>query len=737
MDCANCTLAGVSKQVPSYITASPYPILWVGQAPGRIETIVGRPFSGPAGKMLWRLFRAAGIDLSLCNLANPVRCAPPNDRKPTALEIKCCRSQLAEAIDEIRPTLIVALGETALYALTDRQGNIQHMRGSIYTLSSDFPTQHRCPVFATLHPAFVMRQRQWIEIAVGDIKQALEYANKPVLLEIEHEEPLYIIDPPAHELAEYLEAASKRLTAFDIETPGELNPRRASVIAISFSHHPNEACALDFVGADPRWDIVKRYLEDAAAPKVAQNAQFDIACLETSGVHVKGLEFDTKLAEHILNSDLPLHLDHLRTRYTKIPPYKPTTREMKQIGTWSKTRRLTYGCLDALVTLQVALAQQKLLDDDMWFVLKQIDLPLIQVVNKMERKGVRLDVDRLALIYANIAPTLEKIKSTYFDPLGINPNSPAQVAQHFKLTNARRPTIKRAIDRGHEEKEILEALLDYKQISKLASSFIIGIYKRLENGRIHTHYDIAGTGTGGRLSSSNPNLQNIPRVIRSVYLPDEGCVFVGADYNQLELRVLSVIAEEERAIQELFFEGKNIHHTMCKIIFNKTWDEATPIERTRTKNVVFGTAYGRSARSIAVDFGVTIREAEQWQHLCITQYPGFLKYRKRQEEIMRRFGYVRTPFGRKRVVQTLMQALNTPVQSAAGDITKLSLILLDRAGVDLRLTTHDDIVACFPKEEAEEGQRLIVNIMTRPIPQLRNLSFPVSAGTGDNWGEAK
>jgi DNA polymerase-1 len=217
--------------------------------------------------------------------------------------------------------------------------------------------------------------------------------------------------------------------------------------------------------------------------------------------------------------------------------------------------------------------------------------------------------------------------------------------------------------------------------------------------------------------------------MRVIYTPDEGYFFCELDYNQLELRVGAVIAPEPDALKDLQ-EGRDIHNELGCIIFGKP--EITSRERLITKTVVFGTLYGRSARSIAIQFGVTVAEAEAWQALCINKYSGFLRYRNRSTKELQMNGYLETPFGRRRRGLTPQQGYNFPVQSSASDVTLTSLIRLDQAGFDLRLTVHDSIILQVNDKSEALAAKQVAEQLIKP---LNNTSFPTSCKIGKNWYE--
>lgn len=718
MDCERCTLNGLVKVPMQVATNQQWPVLWVGQAPGKIESYTRIPFTGPAGRMLWSLMQHVGIHKRRQHITNVVMCPPPNDRVPSALEIECCFSHLYDEIQSIRPELIVALGEVATRLLTGITLPMLKMQGQFFDLHGRF--NFDCKVLCMFHPSFLLRARQWIPVAIKHMERVVEVFTGTV--EVETPQPSILVNP--FNIAEILESYSKTPTAIDVETPGTLNFRTLSKLtSIAFCRSPSEVV----VCSDTRHPAVASYLADPSAPKIMQNAQFDIGCIETVFGEFNGLVFDTLLAARIIMSDVPANLEILRGRYVpNVKPYKTDFR------TWTPEECAYCNAMDAFVTYLVYRKQQEEMDKDDWWVLKNIDMPLIPVVIAMERKGVKVDVDTLNKLENEIAPKLEKMMSETFAPVGINPSSPIQLRRFLKVSGTSEKELKAVLRRKHPDADFIKTLLEFRRLTKESRTYLAGIRNRLEDGcYIHTTYNIAGTGTGGRMSSTNPNLQNVPNDMRVIFVPEAGKVFVGADYNQLELRVLAVVSDEKTAIREMWEEGKSIHHQMGVVLYGKSWDQLTPLQQRLTKGVVFGTVYGRSARSLATEFEVTVALAERWQELCFRRYEGFKRYR---DKMLRSVpGRIVTMFGRKRVVDTVTKALNTPIQSCAGDIMKTSLIELHRLGLDLRLTTHDDVVAQVDENDVEEVRRLLKETMERPIEKMHNFCFPVKVKSGRNW----
>lgn len=738
MKCDECTLSGdkVHWYVPSI---TQYPLLVVGQAPGRTEEVTGVPFTGSAGKMLYSLMKGAGLNKSQLAQTNIVMCKPPddgkgNDRAPTTNEIHCCFRHLYEEIQSFKPELILALGGPAIHALTGMEGPLTQ-RGSLHPLADIY--QHECQVLCLLHPAFVMRQRQWINIAINDLQQVHKFFLGQLQPKVEYD---FILDPTRQELLEYLYNECQlpaAVTAFDIETTS-LDPFEAQVLGIGFSNSSNSAVAVYFTENDDRIPLIKDFLQSSDCPKVAQNGSYDCKVLEVAmNIKVQGMVHDTRLAEQILNSDMPKNLDHLRATYTQIKAYKPSKKEMKNIASWSKDRMLEYCCWDNVTTLQVMEAQQKLLTQEQKTLHEGVLVPLIHAINYMEIKGVKVDVPRLALMYAATIPKANALEQEIIGTYGLNPSSPKQVKEYFNTNSADRQTLESLSEKNPEAKELIDKILMYRDLTKGAGTFLRGVYDRLKGDRIHTQYNIEGTGTG-RLSSEDPNLQNVPKPFRIIYIADdEDSVLISCDFKQLELWVVSLLAPCDVMINDLR-SGVDIHAEVLEKCRPYIPERLQWNARIVAKTVVFGTIYGRSPRSIAIAFGVPISTAEEWQRISFGRYPGLQKYYEERREDFNKRRYVDTPFGRRRYIQTFPQALNAPVQSTAADIvlSKLNQCFYDKH-LDIRLQVHDEIVIHSSLKNLDEDMKTFKEVMEAPVPKVFNNSFPVTMKIGYNWYEMK
>ena len=746
---SNCDACPLKDEdwVPSQVVSEPdLPILFVGQNPGGTEMKTKVPFTGLAGKMAYRLFAEAGLNKRNLNLANLISCPTPEDRPPTSEEVACCSLGLQKEISELKPELIIALGKPSLKALAGR-ADILKVRGAFFPLLSTW--NYSCQVLACLHPSFVQRQRQWIEYAVRDLQKITTFFIQGLPdrigtsgarvtssgIQTSEGQPQFILNPSEAQLMEYL-TASDDVTAFDLETTG-LNPRRDEILGISFCNKPGEAVAVYYrKPSDPRRQVVNWFLKHKKLKKATQNGSFDCAFEKTDGVDVQGLSYDTRLAEHLLNSELPTNLSFLRESYTNHPPYKPSEKEMRDIIHMPMEKVLTFNCWDALVTYDVMKAQMKKLTPGNLKVLNEIYMPLIFTLNHMERKGVKIDVNCLAAIYADLIPKAQELDKEYFAPLGLNPNSPVQLTKYFGTKDSREDTLLYHIKRGHEHADLMQARLNYIGLTKGASTFLKGIYVRLEDGRIHTNYHPEGTGTG-RISSSGPSLQNIPKDYRLIYIADNpDYVLVESDYSQLELIVAALLGNETNLLEQIE-QGIKPHHVLGKVIYGRDWDELNEQERLREKAVLFGTIGGRSPYSIAREFGIPVYQAEAWQALCVGQYPGLMTYRERCLEEWQRTGKITTAFGTERMVSEPTQAFNNKMQGSASFVTLTTLNELFKKGFDLRLTVHDSIVWQCHKKEVKESIRQAKKIIQRPVEQLLSYCFPAKYAVGPSWGEGK
>jgi len=336
-------------------------------------------------------------------------------------------------------------------------------------------------------------------------------------------------------------------------------------------------------------------------------------------------------------------------------------------------------------------------------------------------------------------PEIERIEAK-FSERGINPRSPRQLLSFFGVKSTNEDVLEHYIKRNHPLKDWMEDLLKYRSLYKMTSVYLKGVYKRLKNGRIHTHFKIEGTGTG-RLSSENPNLQNVPDEMRVIYVADPGYTFIKADHSQIELWVGAIVADEDQMLNDLM-NGVDIHYISCQLCFpdvplihgNRKQD-FTHFQQGVAKTITFGTFYGRTPHSISREFGVTVAEAESWQLKLINKYPKLAKYRERVEKEFHTKGYLTSAFGRRRYISSITQGYNFPVQSAASDVTLGSIVKADQEGLEPLISVHDDILYRVPTKTFRRDFQRIKKVMERPVPELKGVSFKIDYQTGPNWYE--
>jgi uracil-DNA glycosylase family 4 len=737
--CEECTLKEC-KYVPIYIPEengfeTDLPVLFIGEAPGEVESMTKRPFTGPAGKMHYSCLLNASLNQNRFPHSNVCSCWPPGNRDPTPFEARCCFPRLMNEIHSLRPKLIVALGAVAMEALTEASGKISSNRGRVLPLKEAY--NYQCDVLISLHPSFVRRSRQWIPSQIQTYELINDYFNKGIKEELN---PKFLYDPDPNELRHYLKREDI-IYGTDTETTG-LDVLADDILGHSFSDGET-ACAVYYSGGedDPRWEVVKEFLEDPKKQKCWQNGSYDTEIARSKGILDQGFAFDTRLAQQMLYSDLPSDLDHLRNQWTNIRPYKPTKKEIRRIKHWPKEKMLEYACWDAITTYKVMEAQKKELHETQDELMTNLLVPLVRAIGRIHRRGFLVDVPRLASLYAQCEPLASEIYNE-FASLGVNPRSPQQVARLFEVKTTGFEHLTHQINRQHPKAELMQRLLTFRMYDRLATMYLRNIYKRLKEGRIHTTFKIEGTGTG-RLASENPNLQNVPDEMRVIYIPDPGYTLIDADYSQIELWVAAIIIKilsGDESLLESLQTGIDVHYEACKLCFShrelkygNRKQDFTHRESNIAKSIVFGTFYGRTPRSIGVEFGVSDAEAQSWQLKIMNKYPGLAKYREHVERSYVKQGMLETPFGRVRYLQDLRQGYNFPIQSTASDITLGSIVALDEAGFEILATVHDSIILQIPTNKFEEKTKEVKRIMERPIPELLNTSFPTGYAEGPNW----
>jgi len=519
---------------------------------------------------------------------------------------------------------------------------------------------------------------------------------------------------------------------------------------------------------------------DARIPKVAHNTKYDYIMLARHGLAVSPMTFDTMLAEFIVDpSSRNLGLKNLAfTRLgeemTHIEDLIGKGKKQISMAEVAIESAAAYAAADAETTLRLLPVMQKELERvNGAKLLNEIEMPLVPVLAEMEMTGVRLDLPFLKKMSAELSKRLAEIEKQVFESVGkpFNINSTQQLSDVlFNRLRLEPPDKGRKTASGHysTSADVLEGLsgkhpvadwvLEHRELAKLRSTYLEALPAAVDEktGRVHTSYSQIGAVTG-RLSSNNPNLQNIPirtetgRRVRNGFIADEGNVLLSVDYSQIELRIVAHMAQDEAMIRA-FRAGDDIHATTAAAVYGVALEAVTKDMRRHAKSINFGLIYGMSAFGLTRSTELTLAEAEDFVKAYFTQFPGVKKYldgiRKQAAEV----GYVETLLGRKRYFPALQgkvnvqmknreerEAINAPIQGTAADIMKIAMIRIPSAlraaalKAKMLLQVHDELVLECPKEEMEQTARLVQGIMANAYP----LSIPLEteARWGLNWGE--
>jgi DNA polymerase-1 len=637
------------------------------------------------------------------------------------------------------------------------------------------------------------RVSQYDRNKVTGLLRELEFASLlSKLPQMETETAGVEAKPPAGEYKIVSEAADldnliKRLSkarsfAFDTETTG-LDPMAAKLVGLSFAPAEGEAYyipvgheGLDPISQLPLEEVIARLkslMEDEKLAKLAHNGKYDMTVLAEHGLNVQNLTFDSMIAAYLLG-EKSLGLKNLA--FSRLAVEMTPITEL--IGKGAKTipmsrveiaRAADYASADADMTLRLAkVFEPELKEQGLWKLFTEVELPLTPVLMGMERTGVALDVDLLKQMSRRLGGQLSKLEKDIYDNVGhqFNINSPQQLSsvlfEELQLPTARKTkggysTGAAILEELRGVHPVVGLILDYRQLSKIKSTYIDALPGLVNprTGRVHTSFNQTRTATG-RLSSSDPNLQNIPvrgemgREVRQAFIAPKGSLLLSADYSQIDLRALAHLSQDE-SLLGAFRHDEDIHSATAAQVFGVDPAKVTPEMRRVAKTVNFGVIYGMSDYGLEQASGLTREEAAAFISAYFEKYPGVKQYLESTKEKARKDGYVQTILGRRRAIPEInhanrqlreaaeRMAINMPVQGTSADIIKVAMIDLDRemAGRKLEskmlLQVHDELIFEVPEAELAQMRRLVPELMTSAI----TLSVPLKATvkTGPNWGE--
>ena len=602
--------------------------------------------------------------------------------------------------------------------------------------------------------------------------------NLSTLADHPHQYHLIESEEDAQELCRNLLTFSQ--VAFDTETTS-VDAMQAQLVGMSFAVEGGTAwyvaVSRETEAAQRMVDIFRPFFEHPSIEKVGQNLKYDLLVLSHYGVEVAGPLFDTMLAHYVVQPEQRHNMDLLAEKYLHyrtipIEALIGSGRTQRNMADLEPKDIVDYACEDADVTLRLyPILKEEMEKYEVTSVFTRIEMPLLPVLARMERNGVRLDTAALEETGRNFTERMQQLETDIYELAGheFTITSPKQVgavlfdelqisAKVKKTKTGQYSTSEEVLESLRDKHPIVEKSLQHRALKKLLSTYVEALPKLIhpQTGHIHTSFNQAVTATG-RLSSSNPNLQNIPvrgedgREIRRAFVPEEGEVFFSADYSQIELRIMAHLSEDEHMVAD-FNSGLDIHAATAARIFHKTVDEVDRDERRKAKTANFGIIYGISAFGLSERMGVSRGEAKELIENYFSTYPKVREYMNESIERAKQTGYITTQFGRRRYLADInagnatvrgyaeRNAVNAPIQGTAADIIKLAMVAIDRRLREEKLQTrmilqvHDELNFSVPPTELEQVRHLVVEEMERAF-QMR-VPLVAECGEGTNWLEA-
>lgn len=568
---------------------------------------------------------------------------------------------------------------------------------------------------------------------------------------------------------------------FDTETTGT-DPIQAKIVGMSLSAEEGTAYYIPFKGTEEekqaRLEIFRPMLENSSSLKIGQNMKYDILVLARYGITVGGPLFDTMVAHYLLQPEQRHGMDYLAEAYLKYSTVRieeligEKGKGQKNMADLSPAMISDYACEDADVTLKLKNVFEPMLKEQgIEKLFHEIEMPLVRVLAYMERNGARIDTNSLAETSRMFTERMQAIERDIFEEVGFSFNilSPKQVGEVLfdKLKIIEKPkktksgqyvTSEDVLESLRSKSPVVEKILQYRGLKKLVGTYVDALPALInpETGKIHTSYNQAVTATG-RLSSSSPNLQNIPirdedgKEVRKAFIPDPGCKFFSADYSQIELRIMAHLSKD-RNMTEDFRTGEDIHAATAAKVFRKPIEEVTKAERSKAKTANFGIIYGISAFGLAERMGVSRTEAKNLIDDYFVTYPDIKAYIEKQIMEAREKGYIETLMGRRRYLPDIgshnatvrgyaeRNAVNAPIQGSAADIIKIAMISIyerfmkEGLKSTMILQVHDELNFNVVPGEEDTVSRIVLEEMQNAYP----LDVPLIAdcGWGSNWLEA-
>ena len=574
--------------------------------------------------------------------------------------------------------------------------------------------------------------------------------------------------------------------AFDTETTS-LDYMKARVVGISFAVKPDEAAYVpfghDYPGVPEQLDentvlgLIQPLLEDGQVKKIGQNLKYDAHVLKNHGINMQGIADDTMLMSYVLDSTKRHNMDAMALRLLG----KTTVHFEDIAGKGAKQLRFNqvdlqqagpYAAEDADITLQLYQHLGASLEKEprLASVYRDIELPLLTVLLKIERNGVKVDVAMLRQQSAELAKRMQVVEKQAYEVAGesFNLASPKQIQRVFfeklqlpvirKTPKGQPSTAEDVLQTLAEDYQLPQLILEYRSLSKLKSTYTDKLPQQVnpQTGRVHTSYNQTVAATG-RLSSTEPNLQNIPvrseagRRIRQAFIAEPGYKLLAADYSQVELRIMAHLSAD-KTLLKAFAEGVDVHRATAAEVFGVPLDEVEKEQRRAAKAINFGLIYGMSAFGLAKQLNIGRLEAQDYINIYFARYPGVKAYMDKTREQAHEQGYVETIYGRRLYLPEInarngqrrqyaeRTAINAPMQGSAADIIKRAMIAVDKSLTESELNArvvmqvHDELVV----EVIEKQVTILEDLLRREMASAAELKVPlvVDTGIGNNWDEA-
>jgi DNA polymerase-1 len=610
-------------------------------------------------------------------------------------------------------------------------------------------------------------------------KSDLFHSNLSEIKSTPHTYKTLLYESEIHDLIGKIYA--HRMVSFDTETTG-IDPLSAELVGMSFAVDEGEAFYLpvpeNFEEAKKLVEQFKPVLESDKILKIGQNIKYDIIVLKKYMIDVRGSLFDTMIAHYLINPELRHNMDYLAETYLNYQ----TVHIEELIGAKGKNQLnmrqvplneiSDYACEDADITLKLKnIFEKKIEENNLKHLFYDIEMPLVKVLADMEFAGVRLDVEALKLSSQELTVQLIDLENEIYEMAGMvfNINSAKQVGEVLfdrmkiidkakKTKTGQYTTNEEVLESLRSKHPIVGKLLEYRGLKKLLSTYIDALPSLINpnDGKVHTTFNQTVTSTG-RLSSTNPNLQNIPirdaegKEIRRAFIPDHNCIFFSADYSQIELRIMAHLSEDRNMI-DAFNSGQDIHAATAAKIYKIPIGDVTKDMRRKAKTANFGIIYGISVFGLADRLSIPRSEAKELIDGYFETYPDVKKYMDESIEKARRNGYVETLFHRKRYLADINSrnaivrgyaertAINAPIQGSAADIIKVAMVRIynrfqsEKLLSKMILQVHDELNFNVLNDELETVRKIVIEEMENAF----QLQVPVVAdcGAGQNWLEA-